>query len=98
MTGEPAWTELRLKAREVGGPERCQWVLTGPDGQILARHAMNLDPNCSQYEAIEDLAGYIRRHAAPDIRDVQEREIVRDLSLKTPERERSLGPTSVACL
>ncbi|MGW5126176.1 CHAT domain-containing protein [Streptomyces sp. NPDC004069] len=85
---------LRLEAREVAGPDRWRWVLTGPDGRMLARHDVRLDLASPWYEAAVDLPGYLWRHAAPDLRDVREAEIVRDVGSWLGEQV--LGPVADA--
>ncbi|MER7051792.1 CHAT domain-containing protein [Streptomyces sp. NPDC000351] len=76
---DAAVTELLLEAHDVAGPDRWRWELTGPDGGVLARHTVRLDPGSSRYEAFLDLPGHVRRHAAPDERTVRERQIVREV-------------------
>ncbi|MDX2545210.1 CHAT domain-containing protein [Streptomyces sp. WI04-05B] len=71
--------ELSLLVEDFAGPDRWRWVLVAPDGEVLARHEVRLDRSGPQYEAFVDLPGYLRRHAAPDVRAVREREIVRDV-------------------
>lgn len=71
--------QLRLEAQDVVGPDRWRWALTGPDGRALARHDVRLDPDSPQYEAALDLLGYLRRHAAPDLRETGQEEIVREV-------------------
>lgn len=94
MAATRAWTHLRLEAGTCAGLNRCQWVLVGPADQVLARHEMNLDPGCWQYEAAWDLPGYVRRHAAADIHAEREREIAQDVG--TWIAAEVLGPVAEA--
>ncbi|WP_157877027.1 CHAT domain-containing protein, partial [Streptomyces graminilatus] len=88
--------ELTLCVEDFVGPDRWRWVLFGPDGGVLARHEVRLDPAGPQYEAFLDLPGYLRRHAAPDVRAAREREIVRDVG--TWIGTEVLGPVAPALL
>ncbi|GGL94346.1 hypothetical protein GCM10010129_42850 [Streptomyces fumigatiscleroticus] len=71
--------ELRLEAHDVTGPGHWRWRLTAPDGRVLARHEVRLDPDSPQYEALADVPDHVRRHAAPDQRAVREPELVREV-------------------
>jgi hypothetical protein len=53
-------SELRLEARDFAGPWRWRWVLTGPGGEFVADHDVQLDTGCWQFEAFTGLAGYLR--------------------------------------
>ncbi|NEA64736.1 CHAT domain-containing protein [Streptomyces sp. SID12488] len=88
--------ELTLHVEDFAGPDRWRWVLVAPDGGVLARHEVRLDPTGPQYEAFLDLPGYLRRHAAPDVRAAREREIVRDVG--TWIGTEVLGPVAPALL
>lgn len=88
--------ELTLHVEDFAGPDRWRWVLVAPDGGVLARHEVRLDPTGPQYEAFLDLPGYLRRHAAPDVRAAREREIVRDVG--TWIGTQVLGPVAPALL
>ncbi|MFD0385770.1 hypothetical protein ACFQ2B_35775 [Streptomyces stramineus] len=85
---------LRLEAREVAGPDRWLWRLTGPDDRILAHHDIRLNLASPQYEAALDLLGYLWRHTAPDLRDIRETEIVREVGGWLGEQV--LGPVADA--
>ncbi|WP_405820152.1 CHAT domain-containing protein [Streptomyces sp. NBC_01390] len=91
-----AVAELTLLVEDFTGPDRWRWLLLGPDGGVLARHEVRLDPAGPQYEAFLDLPGYLRRHAAPDVRAVREREIVREVG--TWIGAEVLGPVAPALL
>uniref|UniRef100_UPI000A382B1D CHAT domain-containing protein n=1 Tax=Streptomyces reticuliscabiei TaxID=146821 RepID=UPI000A382B1D len=91
-----ALVELTLHVEDFAGPDRWRWVLVAPDGNVLARHDVRLDPSGPQYEAFVDLPGYLRRHAAPDVRAAREREIVRDVG--TWIGAEVLGPVAPALL
>ena len=82
--------ELILRVRDFAGPDRWRWELCAPDGRVLARHAVRLDPEAPQYEAFLDLPGYVRRNTAPDQRVTREREIVREVGAWAGDR--ILGP------
>ncbi|WP_327696701.1 CHAT domain-containing protein [Streptomyces sp. NBC_00459] len=88
--------ELTLHVEDFAGPDRWRWVLVAPDGGVLARHEVRLDPTGPRYEAFLDLPGYLRRHAAPDVRAAREREIVRDVG--TWIGAEVLGPVAPALL
>ncbi|WP_105972911.1 CHAT domain-containing protein [Streptomyces geranii] len=88
--------ELTLLVEDFTGPDHWRWVLTAPDGTVLARHEVRLDPTGPQYEAFLDLPGYLRRHAAPDVRAAREREIVREVG--TWVGAEVLGPVAPALL
>ncbi|CAL9477884.1 CHAT domain-containing protein [Streptomyces sp. enrichment culture] len=88
--------ELLLTVRDFAGTERWSWELTGPDGRILARHDVRLDPFRPEYEAFWDLAGHVRRHAPPDQRVAREREIVREVGAWIGTEV--LGPVAPALL
>ena len=67
---------LRLAVCGFAGPSRWRWELSGPGGGLLASHDVALDTGCWQFEAIGDLFGYLRLHAAPDRRLSDEARIV----------------------
>lgn len=78
-----------LRATEVQGPTRWRWLLL--DGERpAADHEVDLDPTSAEYEALTDLAGYLRRNAAPDDRVPSEAGIVDRLGAWLGER--LLGP------
>ncbi|MEV8437856.1 CHAT domain-containing protein [Actinosynnema sp. NPDC051121] len=78
-----------LRATEVQGPTRWRWLLL--DGEhAAADHEVDLDPTSAEYEALADLAGYLRRNAAPDDRVPSEAGIVDRLGAWLGER--LLGP------
>ncbi|WP_157570159.1 CHAT domain-containing protein [Microtetraspora malaysiensis] len=85
---------LRLEAQDVVGLDRWCWTLTGADGRVLARHDVRLNPDSPQYEASLDLLGYLQRHAAPDLREIREEEIVRNVGEWLVEEV--LGPVADA--
>ncbi|MDW4903787.1 hypothetical protein RB628_00110 [Streptomyces sp. ADMS] len=39
-----AVAELTLHVEDFAGPDRWRWVLVAPDGEVLARHEVRLDP------------------------------------------------------
>lgn len=59
---------LILEALDIQDAANWRWRLTAPGGAFLADHAVNLDKECWQYQAMVDLYGYLRRHADPDRR------------------------------
>jgi len=71
--------ELRLEVREFQDLTRWRWVLTGPGGTLVADHEVRLDGESWQYEASEDLLGYLRWHVAPDRRTEDEARIVAEV-------------------
>ncbi|MGW3646994.1 CHAT domain-containing protein [Streptomyces sp. NPDC000878] len=79
MPDQPSLVELTLLVEDFAGPDHWRWVLVAPDGEVLARHEVRLDPTGPQYEAFLDLPGHLRRHAPPDVRAAREREIVREV-------------------
>ncbi|MBW8737339.1 MAG: CHAT domain-containing protein [Streptomyces turgidiscabies] len=89
-------SQLTLRVEDFAGPDRWRWVLVAPDGEVVTRHEVRLDPAGPQYEAFLDLPGYLRRHAAPDVRAVREREIVREVG--TWIGAEVLGPVAPALL
>lgn len=70
---------LRLQVVEFAGPSQWRWLLTGADGSRIAEHEVNLDASCWQFEALQDLYGYLRWHAAPDRRLADEARIVAEV-------------------
>jgi tetratricopeptide (TPR) repeat protein len=68
--------ELRLEVVEYTGPTRWDWVLSGPDGRLLARHEARLDPHDPQYDAFTDLTAQLRWAAIPGRRTQDEAELV----------------------
>ncbi|WP_405771424.1 CHAT domain-containing protein [Streptomyces sp. NBC_01538] len=89
-------SQLTLRVEDFAGPDRWRWVLVAQDGEVVARHEVRLDPAGPQYEAFLDLPGYLRRHAAPDVRAEREREIVREVG--TWIGAEILGPVAAALL
>lgn len=71
--------ELTLTAHEVHRASRWRWVLTGPDGAVLAEHPVLLDEECWQYEAFGDPHAYLGWRVVPDRRVDHEAEIVAQL-------------------
>lgn len=61
-------------------PSRWRWVLTGPDGRLVADHDVQLDGSDWQNEAFNNLYGYLRVHAVPDRRLQREAEIVAEVA------------------
>ena len=68
--------ELRLDVVEYTGPTRWDWVLTGPDGRLLSRHEVRLNPYDPQYDAFTDLTAQLRWAAIPGRRTQDEAELV----------------------
>jgi hypothetical protein len=67
---------LRLEVTEFVGPARWSWRLSEQDGTFIAAHKVVLDTAAWQYKAMADLYQYLRLHAAPDRRLVEEARIV----------------------
>jgi CHAT domain len=67
---------LQLEVTDFAGPATWQWQLCGPDDSVIAAHNVTLDMTSWQYEAIADLHGYLRLHAAPDRRLPDEARII----------------------
>ncbi|MEE6260917.1 CHAT domain-containing protein [Plantactinospora sonchi] len=62
---------------DVAGPTRWRWLLVdSATGRALADHQVKLDPQCTEYDAFTDLAGYLRRNRLPDDRIGSETAIV----------------------
>ena len=71
---------LRLEVREWVSPSRWRWVLTGPDGTLLASHEVDLDrataSRSEEWEAFTDLEKFLRWRASPDRRLDDEAELL----------------------
>ncbi|MGH8929790.1 MAG: hypothetical protein ACRDZO_03910 [Egibacteraceae bacterium] len=65
-----------LQVLDYAGPARWRWRLTGPGGRFLADHEVRLDQAVSEYDAFNDLYGYLRRYAVPGRRVASEAELV----------------------
>ncbi|MGW1713158.1 CHAT domain-containing protein [Streptomyces sp. NPDC002156] len=96
MPDQPSLVELTLLVEDFAGPDHWQWVLVAPDGEVLARHEVRLDPTGPLYEAFLDLPGHLRRHAPPDVRAAREQEIVREVGAWIGTEV--LGPVAPALL
>ncbi|MFF3375774.1 CHAT domain-containing protein [Streptomyces sp. NPDC002680] len=96
MPDQPSLVELTLLVEDFAGPDHWRWVLVAPDGEVLARHEVRLDPTGPLYEAFLDLPGHLRRHAPPDVRAAREREIVREVGAWIGAEV--LGPVAPALL
>src|SRR4051812_21134891 len=74
-----AMGELNLEITDFVDSSRWRWELSAPDGRSLADHQVRLDPGCWQYEAVADLADYLRWHVVPDRRRTDEARILREI-------------------
>src|ERR1022692_3127874 len=69
-----------MTVADYASPSRWRWELAAPDGRFVAGHNVHLDESGWQYEAFNDLYGYLRVHAIPDRRLQQEAEIVAEVA------------------
>ena len=88
--------ELTMAVADYMSPSRWRWVLTGPDGRFVADHDVQLDESAWQYEAFNDLYGYLRVHVTPDRRLQREAEIVAEVAAWAGREV--LGPVGDALL
>ena len=72
--------ELTMTVTGYTSPSRWRWELTGPDGRLVADHDVQLDESDWQYEAFNDLYGYLHVHVIPDRRLQSEAEIVAEVA------------------
>ena len=71
---------LRLEAVDFVELNRWRWVLTDESTETaVADHEVRLESSRWQFEAFEDLVGYLSWHAAPDRRVEDEARIVAEL-------------------
>jgi tetratricopeptide (TPR) repeat protein len=87
---------LLLEALDYRGPSRWRWRLQDAAGNLLADHAVHLDPGHWQYEAFRDLSGYLNDHAAPDRRRADEERLLAEAGAWIGEHV--LGPVGPAIL
>ena len=85
---------LRLEAADFEGGARWRWVLTGPGGEFLAGHQVDLDTGCWEFEAFTDLQGYLGRYVTPDQRLAQEAGILARVGAWAGDQV--LGPVGAA--
>jgi hypothetical protein len=67
---------LHLKIVELIDADHWRWVLTHAEGTFFADQVVALDRTEPQYQALLDLPGYLKHYAAPDKRDVDERQLI----------------------
>jgi len=88
---------LRLEVTDWAGPSRWRWVLTGPSGEFLADHEVDLDaPGGGQdpaWEGFTDLEWFLRWRAVLDRRLDSEAELVAEVGDWITRR--ALGPAVV---
>ena len=88
--------ELTMTVTDYASPSRWRWILTGPDGHLVADHDVRLDESSWQYEAFSGLYGYLRVHVVPDRRLQREAEIVAEVAAWAGREV--LGPVGDALL
>jgi hypothetical protein len=71
--------EFRLEAREFRSLARWRWLLTGPDGSMVADHEVRLNEGCWQFKAFSNLWDYVQLRAVPDRRMEDEALIVAEV-------------------
>lgn len=89
---------LVLRAVDVSGRTRWQWLLVDDDGRAVADHEVDLDAASVEFEAFCDLDGYLSRNRVPDDRVASEAAIVARVGAWIGERVlgRSVGAGIVA--
>ncbi|MFD9092905.1 CHAT domain-containing protein [Streptomyces collinus] len=74
---------LRLEVRDWSGPTRWRWLLSGPGGEFLADHEVNLDQpggrDAPGWEGFTDLEWFLRWRAAIDRRLEHEAELLTEV-------------------
>ena len=64
LDGSPG-AGLRLEVLDFDGPSRWRWRLTDA-GVFLADHRVELDPASWQFEAFDDVYGFLQRNVTSD--------------------------------
>jgi tetratricopeptide (TPR) repeat protein len=67
---------VRLRVVDYQDPDHWRWLLTDPDGNLVADHAVALDPGEAEYLGFVDLAGFLQDRVVPDRRLSSEAELV----------------------
>jgi hypothetical protein len=70
---------LRLEIAEFKDADHWRWRLTDAGGAFLADHAVALDQNEPQYQALFNLPAYLWQLSAPDKRDQDERRLLNEV-------------------
>jgi hypothetical protein len=77
---------LQLEVAEFSDVDHWRWLLREPGGAFLADHTVALDRGAPRYPALLDLPGYVRRYAAPDRREADERRLIEEVGVWIGER------------
>ncbi|MFH8772159.1 MULTISPECIES: CHAT domain-containing protein [unclassified Streptomyces] len=82
-SGARGWQALRLEVKDWAGPSRWRWLLSGPGGEFLADHEVDLDApggrDAPGWEGFTDLEWFLRWRAAVDRRLEHEAELLTEV-------------------
>lgn len=87
---------LCLEVRDYKDARHWRWHLTDAGGKVWPDWEVALDESEPLYEAFLDLAGYLRRHTAPDRRAQQQGKLLKEVGAWMGEKV--LGPMAPAIL